>query len=666
MKDDISYLKGVGEKTLLYFKENNILTITDLFLLEPKRYDCYIVTDLSAELIKQTITAKIDSLIVYRKYRKSIDSIIFQAVTNNQRIKVLIFGNGYLRYKLKKNMEVNLFGIYHSDTKEFYCENIFLDPKDERIDVIYGLKNINDTSVSRFLRIAYDSYPIDFIEKLPVDLVNKYKLLEYNAYIKASHFPMNSMDIKQVMRRKKYSNFFFYSLSLESLKYIKDSHIKLPKEFDFNDIKTFLNELPFMPTDDQLSAINKINFEMKQSFIMNRLIQGDVGSGKTLICIAASLMAYKAHYQTVLLAPTEILAKQHYQTFTNYLTKYGIYIGLLTGKMKTRERAEVIAKVNAGRINILIGTHALLFDNVKYFNLGLAIIDEQHRFGVAQRGKLLASNNNLDALYLTATPIPRTLGLSTFGDLDITSIHTMPSNRKSVITTAINELEMDKLLSAIREQVELGNQVYIIVPLVIENLDYSNWDIKKAYEYFSSNLKDIKISYVHGKMKSDLKDQAMNSFLAKESMVLISTTVIEVGIDCPNATMIVIMNAHMFGLSQLHQLRGRVGRSSKQSYCYLVSNKSDCKRLDVLVNSNDGFEISYQDYLLRGPGDYLGTSQSGFQMMDESSILADQKMFEIAKDDAKDFYFSYKAKLVKSDFLDKLIKTFELENQKIN
>jgi len=426
-------------------------------------------------------------------------------------------------------------------------------------------------------------------------------------------------------------------LKMNSLKNNKDKKIGLKRNVDYNKVKEFIEDIPFKLTSDQLKSIDEIYNDLNSSNRMNRLLQGDVGSGKTIVSIVSMYINYLSGYQSALMAPTEILAIQHYHNIKKMFDKYGINVGLLTGKLKAKERRELYSKISNGEIDIIIGTHALISSDVEYSNLGLVITDEQHRFGVNQRSNLKNKGLTPDILYMSATPIPRTYALTLYGDMDISSIKTIPSGKKEIITTIKKESEMKDVLNSMYEELKNGHQVYVIAPLIEES---DKIDLKNVFELEEKMNKAFgklyKIGVLHGKMDNQEKEEIMDKFSRNEIQILISTTVIEVGIDVKNATMIVIFDAFRYGLSTLHQLRGRVGRNDLQSYCILISNM-ETKRLEILTQTCDGFRISEEDFLIRGSGDLFGIRQSGDMVFKVADLKRDYKILLKAKEDSEKF-----------------------------
>ena len=450
------------------------------------------------------------------------------------------------------------------------------------------------------------------------------------------HNPTNLVELKKARNRFKYEELFLFMLKMNYLKENKHK-LGLERNIDYSLIEKFLGKLSFDLTIDQIKAINDIYNDLNSKYRMNRLLQGDVGSGKTIVAIITMYMNYLSGYQSALMVPTEILALQHYNNIKNLFKDYNINIGLLTGKLKAKEKKDLYKKIESGEIDFIIGTHALISEAVTYKNLGLVVTDEQHRFGVNQRSNLKNKGITPDILYMSATPIPRTYAITLYGDMDVSNIKTLPGGKKDIITTLKKEKDMKDILTSIYRELKDNHQVYVIAPLIeeSENSDLENvYELEKKFNKAFGSL--YKIGILHGKMKDTEKDKVMNDFKENKINILISTTVIEVGIDVPNATMMVIFDAYRFGLSALHQLRGRVGRNSIQSYCILISDK-ETKRLNVLTKTNDGFKISEEDFILRGSGELFGLRQSGDMIFKIANIKSDYNILLKAKEDSEEY-----------------------------
>ena len=661
---ELGNIKGIGPKTIELLNNDGIYNVKDLLVKYPKRYTLYEKTDVSIFDTPTNILveALVDTKATIVSYRKNVKTVIFYAFINGIKVKCITFSTDYLRYKIYKGIKCYLYGKYNKDIKAFSFQNIFFDEFECKIEVEYGLKNTPDTTIKRAVKaVLTNIYNLD--ETLPNELIEKYKLYGIDKYTAASHFPLTKEDYIQVLRRRKYEEFFWYSTSLMLLREKNRLTLKTPKIINDDILEHFINSLAYKLTDDQMKAIFDIKIDLQSVFPMNRLIQGDVGCGKSIVAIVSTLMACKAGYQVAVMVPTEILANQQYNDFKKLLLPYGVNVELLTSSIKKKDKDDILYRLIYGRINVIIGTHALIEENVMFKNLGLSIIDEQHKFVVKQRQKLISKFKFCDSLYLTATPIPRTLGLSQFGDLDITSIESMPNGRKSIITKVVNLVDLDSLIPVINKHLDKNEQIYVVVPMVLDDPESQLFTINKAYDYFQSKL-NVEIGIAHGKQKAIDRNQVMNDFKNGKYKVLISTTVIEVGVNVTNAQVMIILNAERFGLSQIHQLRGRVGRSSMQGYCYLVSENEYSPRLKVLEKTSNGFDISVEDFKLRGPGDYLGEVQSGHVALDYADFQLDYKIWECAYKDSKEFIKLFLNKNVKSIKFDEILKEYENSNSK--
>lgn len=480
-------------------------------------------------------------------------------------------------------------------------------------------------------------------ETLPPYIIKKFKFIPYSEAIRNIHYPSSPEALRQAQQRLKFEELFYVQLNI--LRYVKHRQLRY-QGLVFKTIGTqfngfYFNHLPFQLTEAQKRVIREIHKDMKSGRQMNRLLQGDVGSGKTLVALMVALIAIDNGYQACIMAPTEILAEQHLQTIRSMLADMDINVALLTGSVKGKKRTAVLQGLVGGDINILVGTHAIIEDNVLFNKLGLVVIDEQHRFGVAQRAKLWMKNAvPPHVLVMTATPIPRTLAMTLYGDLDVSVIDQLPPGRKPIHTVHFFDAHRQRIYQLMLRELNLGRQIYIVYPLIKETEKMDIKDLEAGYEEVSRAFPSYKVSKVHGKMKAKEKDEEMKRFANHETHILVSTTVIEVGVNVPNASVMIIENAERFGLSQLHQLRGRVGRGADQSYCVLVTKfeigETTRKRIQIMVDSTDGFEIAEQDLKLRGPGDLEGTQQSGMAFdLKVANLARDGQILTVARDTAK-------------------------------
>lgn len=662
---NLELLPKVGPKTINILNRININTVEDLLTYYPYRYN--IIKFINIEDADDTMTyyikAKILSVPKVTYIKRNFNKLDFFATNNNHEFKVTIFNRSFLKRNLTVDKEIVLIGKYSKIKNVFTANDIKFNIDEERIEPIYHLtEGIKNSSLENIMNSAL-STKISLSDNIPNYLNEKYKLLTKNDAIRKIHQPKTINDIKQSELKLIYEELFTYMFKINYLKSINKISKGLPKEFNDNDIQDFLSSLNFLLTKDQLSTIEDILKDMKESKRMNRLVLGDVGSGKTIVAIVAILANFLSGYQSTFMAPTEILAKQHYESIKEYFKEYDINISLLTGSITKKQKENIYNQITNGEIDLVIGTHALLNDNLNFKNLGLVITDEQHRFGVNQRNLLQNKglNGEADVLYLSATPIPRTYALTIYGDLDLSQIKTKPNIRKEIITKIADEKNIKEVLLKMYEELKLNHQIFVVSPLIEQNDELNLNSVMELKEKLNKAFNNkVRIEILHGKLKQKEKDELMKEFAENKINILISTTVIEVGIDIPNATMMVIYNAERFGLATLHQLRGRVGRSGIQSYCYLVTNSFNNERLKVMEESSDGFYIAEKDFEQRGQGDLFGVKQSGDMSFKIANLKRDFNILSQANIDAKEFLdnksylnYEYYTKIIKEiDFLD--------------
>ena len=661
----LEQLPKIGPKTINILNKININTVEDLLTYYPYRYNVikFINIDEANENMICYIKAKVLSVPKVAYIKKNFNRLDFIASNSNQDFKVTIFNRAYLKQSLTLDKEIVLIGKFSKLKNSFVANDIKYNMNEERIEPIYhlteGLKNSSlETMISNALKenISLNDY-------IPTYLSEKYHLLNKNEAIKKIHQPENPSDIKSSMLKLIYEELFIYMFKINYLKSINKVTKGLPKKFDETQIQEFLSSLNFELTKDQLTTIEDILKDMQENKRMNRLVLGDVGSGKTIVAFVAILANYFSGYQSTFMAPTEILAKQHFTSIKEYFKEYDINIALLTGSLTKKQKEKIYNQISNGKIDIVIGTHALLNDNLNFKNLGLVITDEQHRFGVNQRNLLQNKglNGDADVLYLSATPIPRTYALTIYGDLDLSQIKTKPNIRKEIITKIASEQNIKEVLLKMYEELKLNHQIFVVSPLIEQNDELNINSVIELKEKLNKAFSNkVRIEILHGKLKQKEKDELMKEFQENKINILISTTVIEVGIDIPNASMMVIYNAERFGLATLHQLRGRVGRSNIQSYCYLITNNSNNERLKVMEKSSDGFYIAEQDFKQRGQGDLFGVKQSGDMLFKIADLKRDFSILSQANIDAENFLeskkyqeYEYYNNIIKEiDFLD--------------
>jgi ATP-dependent DNA helicase recG len=633
---DIKNLHQVGEKTSKILNKLGIFTDYDLMNYYPYRYNVY---NFSNELIENCtliINVIIESNPIVSYIKKNFNRLSFRARYNERIFNVVIFNRAYLKTNLTIGKNITIIGKYDFKKNVFTSSDIKFNIANGQIEPVYHLtKGITNNTVSKLIKDNFNNIYIK--DPLPSKIISKYNLLSKKDALYNIHFANDLKMVHYAKNRLIYEELFDFSFKMN---YFKNQNIrkdKEPKNIDINKINEFKKLLPFSLTTDQDNAYNEIVQDMSSNKKMNRLLLGDVGSGKTVVAVGAIYANFIAGFESTLMAPTEVLATQHYFSIKKILDKFNVAVELITGSMSKKEKEAIYKRVQNKEIDLLIGTHSLLNENIIFNNLGLVITDEQHRFGVHQRFTLEDKSKCPDILYLSATPIPRTYAMTIYGDLDISYIKTKPTGRKDIITKVKKNSDIKEVLGLMLEQIKLGHQIYVVSPLVEEDESLNLTSINLLKEKLSLAFKNLfRIEIIHGKMKTSEKESIMNDFKNNQIKILIATTVIEVGIDVSNATMMIIFNAERFGLATLHQLRGRVGRSDLQSYCYLISD-SDNDRLKVMEKSNDGFYISQKDFEMRGHGDLFGVKQHGDMSFKLANLKNDYNILLFANEDAKKF-----------------------------
>ncbi len=660
---ELSAIKGLGEKNQKLLQQCNIFSVEDLLSYYPYRYD---FLNPSSNLLKDEQMIQVVNVFVFSEakvsyIRRNFNTLRFQAKAQDKMIQVSIFNRAFLKPNLTLGREITIIGKYNEKKNQFVANDIKLNVvKEAKITPVYhlvkGLKNVN---LEQYILDALRK-PIILFDKIPVSYLEQYQFISKTEALQYLHKPRNAEEIKKARLRFIYEELFDFMFKILYLKENESKALGLQRTLDVSKVEEFISSLPFSLTSDQVKAVHDGLSDLQSEKRMNRLVLGDVGSGKTIVATILMYANVLSGYQSVMMAPTEILATQHYLSLLKLFEGYSIHIELLVGSMKQSEKKKILERIQTGQVDFIIGTHALLSDHVLFANLGLVVTDEQHRFGVNQRKNLQNKGFRSDVLYLSATPIPRTYALTIYGDMDTSMIAVKPNGRKSIITKLKKESELKEVLKEIYREIKLGHQIYVVAPLIEESDSDNLKDVNKLKEKFELAFREkASIGILHGKMKSNLKDEVMTSFEHGALNILISTTVIEVGVDVKNATMMIIFNAERFGLATLHQLRGRVGRNDLQSYCYLISDQ-ESERLKVLEESNDGFYISEKDFELRGQGDLFGVSQSGDMTFSLADLKRDYKILLQAKKDASLFIES-KEYLRNSYYLD-LVKQIDFTN----
>lgn len=635
---ELEKLDKIGPKTAKTLNNLGIYSPEDLIRNYPYRFLIFAKRDINNpkyydEFVSDGI---VESMPTLNFFRGKMNRLTFRCNVQNKIVKVVIFNRAFLKPNIIIGKEVTIIGKYDPKKETIVATNIRLGNLNKvEIEPVYHLcKGITSKQMNAFIKKALSVVKEN--NNIPKELISKYNLMSEDEAIRIIHNPKDEESLKTALKTLKYEEIFTYMKNIKLLKKKNEIHKDVyKKEISLNMVRDFINSLPFKLTIDQEKIVFKMLDEICGDTLMNRLLQGDVGSGKTIVAFIISYALYTGGYQTSFMAPTEVLARQHYKNACDLFKDTNFKVGLLTGKMTLKEKRKVYEKIEKNEIDMLIGTHALISDKVVWNNLGLVITDEQHRFGVNQRQTLKNKGLNVEVLMMSATPIPRTYALTIYGDTDTSSIKTKPSGRIPVITKVKKEDEIKDVLEGIYKALKNQNQVYVIAPMIEENDDSNYANVYDLKHKFNLAFKNYTVEVLHGKMTNEEKEKVMDEYAKGNIDILISTTVIEVGVDVKNATVMVIFDADRFGLSTLHQLRGRVGRNSLQSYCYLISDK-DTKRLKIMEEENDGYKISEADFKLRGQGDLFGSRQSGALSFKLSDVRKDYDLLVKVRDDVNE------------------------------
>ncbi len=638
-------IKGVGAETAATLNEMGIDTVFDLLEHLPYRYEDYRLKDLETVEHEERVTIEgtVHSAPLLSYYGKKKSRLTFKVLTGRYLINVIFFNQPYLKSKLEMGGQVTVTGKWDRHRQTITGSECHIGPNhlDKEFEPVYSVRgNISVKNMRRLMGHAFNQYGEWIEENLPPQLLTRYKLMPRKEALKTMHFPASANLVKQARRRIVYEEFLLFQLKMQALRKIQREQSKgIGQTFDGGKVDDFTQTLPFPLTKAQQRVVEEILTDMKSPFRMNRLLQGDVGSGKTVVAAISLFATVSAGFQGALMVPTEILAEQHAESLSAMLEPVGLKIALLTSSIKGKKRRELLQALAAGEIDVLIGTHALIQDEVNFHNLGLVITDEQHRFGVEQRRVLREKGQHPDVLFMTATPIPRTLAITVFGEMDVSIIDELPAGRKTIETYWAKHGMLDRILVFMEKELRQGRQAYVICPLIEESEKLDSLqnvlDVHSMLTtYYSTRFK---VGLMHGRLNADEKEEVMKQFSRNEVRILVSTTVVEVGVNVPNATVMVIYDAERFGLSQLHQLRGRVGRGSNQSYCILLADpKTEVgkERMKIMTDTNDGFVLSEKDLELRGPGDFFGKKQSGLPEFKVADMVHDYRTLEVAREDA--------------------------------
>ena len=643
MVTELKDVKGVGPKALTLLNKINIYTIEDLVTHYPFRYDILERGDLTKTEDQGhiIIDGKVESVPILMRFKAGLNKMNFRLVTASGVVGVSIFNRAFLKNHLQVGTGVTVIGKFDKKKNVITASELKLETLSNKVKiepVYHATSGLTNKNISTFINMALLFYGKEIPDYIPEEYITKYNFSNKKTSLNVIHNPSTMEKLKEVTIRLKYEELFAFMFKINYLKLENKKNNKgIAHEIDHSKLDEFIKTIPFELTKDQLKAVDEIVNDLKSSSRMNRLLQGDVGSGKTIVSFIGMYANYLSGYQSALMAPTEILAVQHYNNLKDLLKDTNISIELLTGSTLKKDKQRIYKDLKDGNVDMIIGTHALIQEEVEYHNLGLVITDEQHRFGVNQRANLQNKGIRPDILYMSATPIPRTYALTIYGDMDMSIIKERPKGRKPIKTYVKNNDEIKDVLQMMLDELKKNHQVYVIAPLIEDSENDTLATVCNLKDQMMLAFgKQYKIDIIHGKMASGAKDLIMQEFAQGKIQILISTTVIEVGVDVANATTLVIFDANKFGLSTLHQLRGRVGRGNDESQCILISS-SDTKRLEIMKEIDDGFLISEEDFKLRGHGDLFGTKQSGDMEFKIANPREDYKILLQAKKDSYDY-----------------------------
>lgn len=643
LQQPVTALTGVGPKTALALQSLNIQTVEDLLYYFPFRYDNIQARSLNELNDQEKVVLKgvIATPPVVTYFGPKKNRLTFQLTVDHVPIRVTFFNQSFLKNSLQQNMEVAIFGKWDEKRKQLSGMKV-LGKKNENHDLspIYHVnRQVKQASLVKWVQQAYDEYHHVIPELLPDAKVKEYGLMSRKEAIFEMHFPKNYHRYQQARQRMAYEELFLFELKMQLLKREEIGQLGDCHHYDVKALRQFIQTLPFELTQAQKKVTNDICRDLLAPKAMNRLLQGDVGSGKTVVAALALFAITTCHKQGALLVPTEILAEQHYAELQRLFTGTSLRVACLVGSMTPKEKRVILEQLQTGEIDIIVGTHALIQQEVTFASLGLAVIDEQHRFGVNQRKALRQKGERVDVLSMTATPIPRTLAITAYGDMDVSTIDELPKGRKPIQTSVVSHQQLSSVLDTLKQRLALGEQAYVICPLIEESEAIDAKNAEKVYEELCQYFAPMyRVGLLHGKMKAEEKETLMAAFVRNEVSVIVSTTVIEVGVNVPNATTMMIMNADRFGLAQLHQLRGRVGRGNQQSYCVLIADpktEQGRERMDIMTTTTNGFVLSQKDLEMRGPGEFFGSRQSGLPEFKIANIIEDETILNYATRDAK-------------------------------
>lgn len=633
----------ISDKKVEVLHTMGLERVQDLLTYYPFRYE--VIEEKPREQWQKEERVTLEGIIItparVMRLKQKMSMTTFSILYDEEEFKITLFNRPWPKM-FPTGKKITIFGKYEGGQRITALQYNFQSLQEQLgILPVYTIKDgITQKDIHKYIKKAWDMLGNDIPEFLPEELRQKYRLIPKKQAIHDIHFPKSMQEVTQSLRHLKYEEFLRFQLSMQAMKQQEQTvTVGHQKRFANEDVWELQKGLSFTLTDDQKAVIEDILEDLSQEKIMYRMVQGDVGCGKTLVAAFGMYACVLSHHQAAFLAPTEILAKQHAQNLKKLLKDFGVVVEVLYASLKAKEKKEVLQRLKDNEIDIIVGTHALFQEDVSFHSLGMVVADEQHRFGVSQRRRMLAKGDKVDFLFMSATPIPRTLAISLYGDMEVSTIKALPKGRKPITTKLIQSRSMAPILEEVLEKIEEGNQCYVVCPAIEKNEDYDLRNAQEIYQGMQQALgKKYRIGLLHGKMSAQEKDETMQLFVQHKLDILVSTTVIEVGVDVKTANIMIIYDAHRFGLSQIHQLRGRVGRGEMAGYCYLLSDTKDedsLQRLRVCEKTNDGFEIAKYDLQLRGPGDMLGTRQSGVPSFILGDIVQDVNILEVAREDAQ-------------------------------
>lgn len=658
-------------------KKQNILSIEDLLFNFPTKYEDYRVSSIKDAKLDEPIVLEgtIVSKVTVNYLKSKLSTVVFTMEIEGERIRCTIFNRVFLKGKINYGTVLRIQGHFYQNMNNFTVNNLLIcDEINRDIVPVYKVKDIAHDKYLGIMEKAYRRYKNLIVETLPKELLEKHELLSMQEAIYKLHFADDFDQINKALERIKYEELLQYQLSMKYLHYMREQDHNCPViNYDLKLLEKLNANLSYELTQDQKLAVNDILTDLKAPYAMNRLLQGEVGSGKTIVAEMAILATVSGGYQAALMCPTEILSNQHYETLLETFKDFdGVKLGILTGSTSVKDRNEIIEKLKNGDINVIVGTHALFQSDVEYQNLALVVTDEEHRFGVHQRVMIKNKGLAVNYLKMSATPIPRTLAISAYGDTDISVIKTLPSNRKQVITKLVDKPGKKAVMAHMKEELKNGHQIYVVTPLIDESEAIDTANANEVYNNMVKYFKDeYQVGLIHGKLKPTEKEEIMEKFLKNEIHILVATSVIEVGVNVANATTILILGAERFGVATLHQLRGRVMRSGAVPYCFLIpENMTDVSlaRLKMVEETSDGFKLAEYDLLHRGPGEFFGERQAGAMNFKYADILKDNDLLEVVIEDSKEIMtttklmdqddYHYLFEVVHNNYL---VKTSELD-----